>query len=205
MRHSWSLKKTRIITGLALLAALNCVFEASIGTLLHMVKFPFTGAVMLGFNIVVYILARWICPKPGAITAVALITVIGNIAMGAGMIKTFALVAILLEGIIIDCVVYIAGFRQMSVVLASVAAYLFAFIYPLLSTFLFVRHEVPKAIASLVSGVHGNAAAPLAVFLLLVTLKCLIYCCAGVFFAILGWRILRFMEKIRSAHTYSME
>ncbi|MDQ7825326.1 MAG: hypothetical protein RDV48_21170 [Candidatus Eremiobacteraeota bacterium] len=205
MKSQWSFKKTRILTGLALVAAVNCLFETTMGNFLHMVKFPFTGAVMLGFNVVAYVLARWICPRPGAISAVAFITVLGNIAVGAGMIKPFALAAILCEGILIDIVIFVIGFRQMGVVAASVAAYFFAFLYPLLTAFLFVRKEVPKALASLISGVHADAAVPFAVFLALILLKLLIYCIIAVFFGVLGWRLFLFMEKARSAHALSME
>jgi ABC-type thiamin/hydroxymethylpyrimidine transport system permease subunit len=140
--------QNRELSLLALLAGINCIFESTMGNFLHLMHFPLTGFIMCGVNIVIYIIARLIRPKPGTITIIALITATGNLAAG-GTFKPLAIAAIILEGILFDIIISFLGNRKWSFVVAAMCVYLFSFVYPFLTALFFIKKEPVNAFYSL--------------------------------------------------------
>jgi ABC-type thiamin/hydroxymethylpyrimidine transport system permease subunit len=196
--------KTKTISFLALLAAVNCSLELTLGSYLHLIRFPFTGQVMTGLDIIIYILVFWVCPKPGSITLVAFIDALGNLYFG-GSFKPFALSAIFFEGFIVDVIISLLGFRKMSFRIASVAISLFSFVYPLLTLMLFYGKPPQEAWWNLILKLFPNLKATFPVIGTVITGLLIFHIITAIIFADLGWKILRRMEQIIAARACALE
>lgn len=123
-----SRSKTFEITIIALLAACNSVLELTLGNYLHLIKFPLTGIVMVGVNIIIYTAGFSLVPKKGTIISMGFLTVMMNLFFG-GAFKPWAIVAIFLEAVIIEIFFDLMGMSFWSVMSASISANVFSLVY----------------------------------------------------------------------------
>jgi len=196
--------RTQRITTLALLAALNCVFETSLGNSLHALHFPFSGMVLISLNVLIYVFARWVRPQPGSILAVALVTVVGNLAAG-GAFKLPALLAILLEGLLVELVVDLLGFRKFAYQTAAAAAFLFSLFYPLLSARIFMTGEVANRIWTWIMHLLSTFPAGMGMALVATLVTILVYASLGWIAGSAAWRIFRWAERSLNARTVTSD
>ena len=120
--------KTFEITLIALLAACNSILELTLGNYLHLIKFPLTGIVMVGVNIILYTAGYSLVPKKGTVISMGFLTVMMNLLFG-GSFKPWAIVAIFLEALIIEIFFDLMGMNFWSVMSASISANVFSLFF----------------------------------------------------------------------------
>lgn len=122
--------KTNEITLIALLAACNSVLELTLGNYLHLIKFPLTGIVMVGVNIIIYTAGFSLVPKKGTVLSMGILTALMNLFFG-GSFKLWSIVAIFLEALIIEICFNLIGMNFWSVMSASISANVFSLFFTL--------------------------------------------------------------------------
>lgn len=180
-------------TILATMAATNAVLELTLGNYLHLVKFPLTGAVMVGLNLIPYMLGYVRVPRRGAILSMGMVTALLNLFLG-GSFKGLALPAIVAEAAVIDIIVSSGGMRLPVVILAGVASNVFSMGWALVFTRLVMGRELSETLLRYVgsSTLAGHGMLVVAVAVTAFHAGC------GVFFALLAWRLHRLVETARA-------
>jgi hypothetical protein len=122
----------RGITFIAILGSLNGVFEIGMGTLLHLVKFPWAGSVMLLVNLTVYLLGRRLVPRIGTVFVLGFITALLKLLYAGGSTVAPA-AAILLEAAIVEIILDILPMNVITATLTGGLSHTFTLIFPFLS------------------------------------------------------------------------
>lgn len=180
MRYS-----TRELTLIGVLSATNGVIEIGLGTLLHIVKAPFTGTILLLFNLTLYFLVRKLIPRAGVIVMTGFITSLLKL-MYAGGDKLMPAIAIFAEAAIVESVFMMIKPGRTACLFSGAAANAFTIVYPLLSYMIFGGAGSLSVIERLVSGIrlclHCNASC-------VISLLLLIHILTGLAIGIAAWGI----------------
>jgi len=182
-RHLKERSKVYELTILAILAACNAALELTLGSYLHLIKFPLTGMVMVGINIIVYTAGYALVPKKGTIISMGLITALMNLLLG-GSFKLWAIVAIFLESVIIELVILSLGFNFWSVITASIVTNVFGFVFTMFVYGIILGHGVISGLLRILKWFIRNPATLNSSLFGLGLLIVLIHCVVG---AISGW------------------
>jgi len=189
---------------LAFIASLNCALEASLGSYLHLIHSPFTGMVMGGINIIIYLIACRVRPKPGTISLIAIITALGNLYLAGGF-KLFAVLAIVLEGILADIVVSWSGFSKKGFILASITISMFSLLYPLVTFWFMLGYNPVQVWNEKIINFYTALHLPPALIYLILAAILALHLCAAVVWVELGWKIMHRMQDRRDdAHPPSV-
>lgn len=179
------------ITLIAVLTACNSVLELSVGTLLHAVGFSLKGSVMVGLNLLVYVLLFARLRRFGAVTMCGAATAFVNFAVTGGF-KLFALYCIVLEALAIDAILSACGINRKSTCIAGTAAGILAFLCGLLNGVVFMGGDF-SLICRRLSQLGAAGEYSLAAVLLFVVLS---RTAIGVVFGLLSLEVLRIFEPI---------
>jgi hypothetical protein len=181
---------TREMATLAMLVACNAAMELTLGNLLHAVRSPMTGSLLVGLNLVVYAMGYLRVPRPGAILVIGVGTAFLKFAL-AGSFKMLALPAIVLEAALIDLLISRGGLNRVTLVLSGILASVFSLGWRLTTAWFFVGIEPAVTLARLV---HEDFAAR-APFLALLGVMLASRALAGALFGLLAWRVLALVES----------
>lgn len=96
------------LTVVAALASLWGSVEISVGSFVHVWHVPFSGAVLAALGMTVALVARYIVPRRGSTLMVAVITALLK-ALSVGGVVLSPMIAIVLEGMIAEIVLSVAG------------------------------------------------------------------------------------------------
>lgn len=180
--------KTFEITLIALLAACNSSLELTLGNYLHIIKFPFTGMVMVGVNIIIYTAGYSLIPKRGTVLSMGIITAMMNLFFG-GSFKIWSIFAILLEALIIEIIFGLMGMNFWSVMSASISANVFSLFF----TFFIYIVVLGRGIIPTFMKIVGNfTKSPDILNISLFTLGgllILLHIAAGAVFGLTAWRL----------------
>ncbi len=122
-------RQTIDITLLAVLAALWSALELTLGSLLHTLGAPFTGALLLGLALPILLVGRRAVPRIGSVSAMALsaaflkVAILGGVGLGAAT-------GILAEGVLFDLVLGRGTVRPARAALAGGTALAWTLIHP---------------------------------------------------------------------------
>ncbi|MCE1245065.1 MAG: ECF transporter S component [Firmicutes bacterium] len=180
--------KTFNLTILAMLAACNGILELTIGSYLHMIKFPMVGAVMVGINVIVYTLGYSVVPKKGAVFSMGIITAFLNLVLG-GAFKPWSILAIILEALIIDLFFAVMGFSFISVAASSVTASIFAFAYTVGVIAAVVGKGVLYSLNSALSRIVPDPAFLKTSLIFAAVVIIVIHAVSGLLFSWIAWKI----------------
>lgn len=130
--------KTRDLTFLALMAALLAALEGFLGGYLHAVDFPFTGSLMVGINLIFYLIAKRRVPFKGSVLLLGLVLALLRFALFPGFSLMPAL-AIFWEAAILELVFILAGTGVKGAVLGGILASYAVLAFRLASLYLMVH------------------------------------------------------------------
>lgn len=181
-------------TVLGVFAAANTVIEVTLGTYLHAVKFPLTGAIMAGLNMIPYLLGYCVVRRRGAIFSMGIVTALLNFLLVGGF-KLLALPAIVAEAALIDAIVSSGGLRRPVVLLAGIVSNVFSMAYSLLVATLVVGRDPQETLLRYASGTAPATYGLLAIALAAVA----VHAGCGAFAGALAWQISRTFDKVISA------
>jgi hypothetical protein len=181
---------TREMATLAMLVACNAAMELTLGNLLHAVRSPMTGSLLVGLNLVVYAMGYLRVPRFGAILVIGVGTAFLKFAL-AGSFKMLALPAIVLEAALIDLLISRGGLNRLTLVLSGVMASIFSLGWRLTTAWIFVGIEPAATLARLV---HEDFASRVP-FLGLLGVMLASRALAGGLFGLLAWRVLALVES----------
>ena len=181
----------RDITVLAMLVALNVVLELTLGSLLHLVRFPLTGSLMVVVNAMVYTLGYRCRPRFGIITAMGVLTALISFTTSGGL-KMMVLPAICVEALVIDIAIFLTHGSFGGFVLAGALASLTAFVMMIVNRVVFMGLPFQAALKKVASLGEG---ANVSVTVALVGL-CLYRLAVGAIFALLLWKVYRLLEGL---------
>lgn len=119
-----------------MVVACNTALELTLGTLLHALKFPLTGSLMVIINACAYILAFQYKPRFGRITVMGLASAIVNLLMAGGL-KLMIIPALIAEALVIDIIVSALGVSRWSFAVCGAGASLTAFLCKLGNMYVF--------------------------------------------------------------------
>jgi hypothetical protein len=188
-------KKVHEITIIAILAGCNAALELTLGNCLHLVNFPLVGAVMVGIGLVIYTLGYEMAPRRGTITILAFLSALINF-VGGGAFKPWAILAIILEGIIIDLIISTFGSGFASLASAGIASSLFTRIYSLFTARFFLGENATETLLKAFSGMLGSknpGSFPLVTAILIVIA---FHVLSGVFWGFVAWRSKRTLGNL---------
>jgi hypothetical protein len=100
-----SLKELTIV---AALGALWGSVEMTLGSFLHVLNIPFTGAVLGSIGICIALVGRVVVPKPGSTLSIAIIAALLK-ALSIGGVVLSPMIAIVMEGLLADVVLSVGG------------------------------------------------------------------------------------------------
>jgi len=100
-----SLKELTIV---AALGALWGSVEMTLGSFLHVLNIPFTGAVLGSIGICIALVGRVVVPKPGSTLSIAVIAALLK-ALSIGGVVLSPMIAIVMEGLLADVVLSAGG------------------------------------------------------------------------------------------------
>ncbi len=181
---------TREMATLAMLVACNAAIELTLGNLLHAIRSPMTGSLLVGLNLVVYAMGHLRVPRPGAILVIGVGTAFLKFAL-AGSFKMLALPAIVLEAALIDRVVSSGGLNRVTLMLSGVLASVFSLGWRLTTAWVFVGIEPAVTLARLVNEDFATRAPFLGLLAVMLASRIL----AGALFGLLAWRVLALVES----------
>lgn len=147
--------RMRLVRGAAIVIGLGCVWglaELTLGTRLHMSGIPLAGQIMMPVGIWCALSAHRLCPKRGIVTATGLAAALVRV-VGLGAVLPMPGLAILLEAMLMESALQLAGPRRAGYVLAGAAAAL----YPLLHAFVFKTLLFGLALAAVYGGMIKQA------------------------------------------------
>jgi len=130
--------KTRELTFLALTAAFLAVLEGILGTYLHSLGFPFTGSLLVGVNLVFYLIAKRQAPFKGSIILLGLVFALLRLTLFPGFALMPA-VAIFLEAVLLEGVFILLGTGVKGSVLGGILVSYFVIFFRLGSLYLMVH------------------------------------------------------------------
>lgn len=181
---------TRELATLAMLVACNAAIELTLGNLLHAIRSPMTGSLLVGLNLVVYAMGYLRVPRPGAILVIGVGTAFLKFAL-AGSFKMLALPAIVLEAALIDRVVSSGGLNRVTLMLSGVLASVFSLGWRLTTAWVFVGIEPAVTLARLVNEDFATRVPFLGLLAVMLASRVL----AGALFGLLAWRVLALVES----------
>lgn len=179
------------ITLIAALTACNSVLELSVGNLLHVIGFSLKGSVMVGLNLLVYVLLFSRLRRFGAVTMCGFATAFVNYAITGGF-KLFALYCIVLEALAIDLILSACGVNRKSTCIAGTAAGILAFLCGLINGVIFMGGDF-SAVCRRLSQLGPAGGWSLAAVLLFVIVS---RTAIGVLFGLLSLQVLKITEPI---------
>jgi|GEM_PF-2262910 len=121
--------KARDVAYIGILAALNSVSEVFIGGSLYILGFYFKGTIMIGINLLLYVITREMVNKRGDVLAVAFITAFLRFAF-LGQLS--AALGIFIEGIIVEVVFDILRADSKGCIVAGALANTWTLFHPFL-------------------------------------------------------------------------
>lgn len=127
---------TRDITVMAMAVACNTALELTLGTLLHAVKFPLTGSLMVIVNACAYLLAYQYNPRFGRITLMGIASAVVNLIIAGGL-KFMVMPALIIEALAIDIIISSLGTTRCGFVICGAGASLTAFACKLFNMYVF--------------------------------------------------------------------
>ncbi len=188
------------ITVLAMLVALNVVLELTLGSLLHIIKFPLTGSAMVVVNALVYTLGYRCRSRFGIITAMGVLTALISFATSGGL-KLMIMPAIFVEALVIDIAISLTHGRFGGFVLAGALASLTAFVMMIVNRVIFMGLPFQAALEKVASlGEGANVSLIVAVVGL-----CLYRLAVGAIFALLLWKVYSLLEPLMLRTVNSQE
>jgi hypothetical protein len=122
----------RDLSIIGIFSALNGVCEIGIGTVLHIMKVPFTGSLMLFFNLVVYLTLKKLIPRPGTVIITGFLTAMLTL-LYAGGNKLSPSIAIFAEALIIELILDFIPLNKLSAALTGALTQPFTLFYPFFS------------------------------------------------------------------------
>ncbi|MEQ8190375.1 MAG: hypothetical protein ABRQ39_20580 [Candidatus Eremiobacterota bacterium] len=178
---------SREIALTGVLAGLNGALEITLGNYLHALHFFFTGNVMVGMNICIYMCARKSIDRKGIILIIGFITAFIKLLLGYNI---NAALFIFLEALIIEGIIFIMGFNLTGNIIASISVNLLIVLYKF--GLLWVMGG-SKAFTALIeftrkfaNYMHINNELIMLPFILLLV----IYSLWGIAFGLAGWRLI---------------
>jgi hypothetical protein len=179
MTEGISIRDTTLI---GILAASNGVMEIGLGTLLHTVKFPWAGSIMLLLNLTIYLLGRKLIPRAGTVIAIGFITALLKF-LYAGGSKVAPAAAILCESAIIEIILALFPLNAVTALISGGLAHTFTLIFPFLSYALIGGGNAIEMLMSLtLKGKslfpQGGVAVVCLLFILYFLVGCLLGLCA---------------------------
>ncbi len=182
------------ITLISLLAGANAALELVLGNYLHLIKFPFTGMIMVGINLVCYVVGYSKFPKRGTVLTIGFLTAFLNLALG-GTFKLWAIVAILIEAAIIEAIFMVMGFSFLSTVVSSWAVSIFTLLYAPLRYVLFFGKNTQEVVLQMVSNVVKRIDCVDVSIIVIIFFIVVAHLLSGFLFGWLSWRIKDFLPK----------
>jgi hypothetical protein len=190
-------KKIQEITIIAILAGCNAALELTLGNCLHLVKFPLVGAVMVGIDLVIYTLAFEMVPRRGTITALAFISALLNF-VGGGAFKPWAILAIIIEGILIDLIISSFGTGIISLASAGIATGLFTWLYSIFEARFFLGGNATQTLIKVFSDIMGSENPGRYSLMAIVLIIIVLHIISGILWGFLAWRVKGILWKFKA-------
>jgi ABC-type thiamin/hydroxymethylpyrimidine transport system permease subunit len=142
---------------LALLAGCNAALEMTLGSYLKMIRFPMAGSIMVGLNLIVYALGYGVVPRRGTVAIMGFITAALSLVFG-GAFKPWSILAIFLEGLLIEAFFRVRGVSLASLIGTGAAASLFTVLYTIATAAILYGHGFIRAVTEVFTRILGSQA-----------------------------------------------
>ena len=173
------------------------------GNYLNYVRFPLTGSIMVGLNLVVYTLGYRMVPRRGTVAMMGLITTLLNLFFG-GSFKVWSLVAIFLEALLIEGIFSISGVGFLQVMGAGLASNFFTLIYSFFTVSIVLGRGVMGSFMKVAGRILGGRATAQGSLLALALVLLAIHLINGGIFGWLAWKVSSFTREIdRRRHGFT--
>jgi hypothetical protein len=173
---------------LAILSACNAVLETSVGNYLFALRVPFFWSVLVGLNVIVYIVGYSQVPKRGTILIMGFITALLNLILG-GAVKIWSVPCIFLEAVLVEAVISTLGFGFWQVITASSLTNLLSFILTVMYLSFVRGYTFLGALLRDAEKVINNTEVLNTYFIIVLVLLVLIHLVSGAFFGWFAWKI----------------
>lgn len=191
----------REMTLIALLAAVNSVVEISLGSLMHNLKIPFSGSILIVFNLAVYMLVRALVPKYGVIVSTGFITAFIKLVYGSEVLKLGPAMAIFMESALVEALFVFLRNSVFSGALAGGATNVFVLFYPLFSVLVLGGNRGAVTIADVMARISlvGGKFFPGLTLWLGILLTAAFYFAVGLLLGTAAWFFSRQCLKVAAA------
>lgn len=176
------------LTLIAILAACNAVLELTIGNYLHVIKFPLTGLIMVGINIIIYTIGYSLVPRKGVIFSMGILTALINLFFG-GSFKPWSLIAIVAEAGIIEIIISRLGLSFWSVMVASITSNVFSFFYSMAVVGIILGRDIVERLVQIAQDLIFNSQWAATSIFTFVLLLIAVHIGAGALFGSIAWKI----------------
>lgn len=193
---------TRSLVYIGVFGALWGVAETSLGSLLHVLNVPFTGAFMGGIGITIALIGRHFVPQRGSVLLIGLVTACVKM-LSLGGIVLNPMIGIVAEAVLAELMLGLLGRpRRQSFVVAAAIAALWSLIHPFFTQGLLAGEGLVTVYGWTIQRgarlLGLDASAVLLVLALLVGLHLAIGAVAG----LLAWDVGRLVEgRLRPSQT----
>jgi hypothetical protein len=177
---------TREIALIGILSGMNGAIEITLGNYLHALQFFFTGNIMVGLNICIYMLARKSVDKRGTILIIGFITAFIKLLLGYHL---NAALFIFFESLIVEIIISITGFNLAGTIIGSMSVNLMLIFYKAAIVWVMGGHNSFTMIIEFISKFANYFNINKELIFLPLILLILIYSLWGIAFGLLSWRL----------------
>ncbi len=175
------------LTLIALLAGCNAALELTLGNYLNYIRFPLTGSIMVGLNLVIYTLGFRMVPRRGTVATMGFITTAMNFFFG-GSFKVWSLIAIFIEALLIEAIFSLWGAGFWQVMGAGLFSNFFTMIYSFFTLSIILGRGLTGSFMAVARRVLGSGRAMGNSLVILGVALLLVHLVNGAIFGWLAWK-----------------
>ncbi len=167
--------------------------EASLGSVLHAFRLPFTGSILSGIGLIILLTARFFNDVRGSSFLMGLIAAAIKI-VGFSTVKLGPFIGIVMEGALVELALSITGIGRIGFLLAGLLVGVWPMVQTVITrTIMFGANFIP-VILELAEGFSDSMGLPLGWWLL--ALYVVLHLVIGIGSALLAWLIRKQIRKV---------
>ncbi len=179
----------------ALFGVLWGIVEITIGTVLHSAKIPFRGTLISLIAVCLIICGRHFADYRGATFTMGAIAASIKLLAGAGFNIT-PFTAIIFEALIAEIIFSVFGYRKLTALLTGALIMLYTFVHGIIMQGIFLGFDVYKIYVRIIHELSSSLNIDGYPILMTVILIIIFYAGAGMFSALIGWKVARRTKEI---------
>ncbi len=175
---------------LSLLAGMWALSEINLGLFLHVLKIPFSGALLTSFGLIILFMAHDAVPQRGTLILLGFLTSYLKLIF-LGALAFFPIIAILIESLIVEISLSNGQINRAKTMLAGVFAMLWSLIHPFFTQGLLSGwgiHRVYETFFKRSAAIFGVSSQSIFVIFVIVVF---VHVLLGILASVVGWKLTR--------------